>query len=95
LPNNLQRTVFNVTVAAVDDVLDVIQFLGIIHVSLLIPDYRIDGIEVDDPSNYIKRSPFPNLYLLRSWTCPKRSTVTQTRALFDGGVVLSFGTVST
>jgi len=71
-PNALEDFLdYNDYLSVVDDVLKDLELEGIIQVASFHPDYQFAGESKDAPSNYVTRSPFPMLHLLRE------SSVTQ------------------
>lgn len=48
-----------------DTVLQQCGYEGVYQIASFHPDYRFEGEEVDDPSNFTNRSPYPMLHLLR------------------------------
>ena len=50
---------------AVDAVIPEAGLDGVLQLASFHPDYRFEGVEVDDPANYTNRSPYPMFHLIR------------------------------
>jgi hypothetical protein len=51
--------------AYMDPLLESVDRTGVYQVASFHPDYRFEGTEADDPSNWTNRSPWPLLHILR------------------------------
>jgi len=67
--------IFPITLAGFDDYLDVLElanrllkeqgYEGIYQLASFHPNYRFEGAEPDDPTNYTNRPPYPMFHILR------------------------------
>lgn len=62
---------YNDFIGFLDELLEEAGLIGVFQVASFHPDYRFEGVAVDDPANYTNRSPYPMLHLIREESISK------------------------
>lgn len=78
---------FNDFLDAADGVIDELQLQGELQIANFHPQYRFDGTQIDDITNYSNRSPYPTLHLLRESSIERAiETMADTDSIFETNV---------